>query len=311
MSIESIEIIINSFVRYLAYIILIVGNFGCLCNFLTFTSKQLRQNSCGWYFLMSAIFDFLSINLGLITKMPTDQYGNTLQNKNLPWCRIRIFLTWTLPCIATGYLLLASMDRCLSTSTITKLRSFSQIKIAHRITCIPIILYSLTNCHQFFYYDLRPNCSPEPGTYSYFLSMYSIFWTSLIPQMSMLIFATITYYHMKKSRERLANLRINRTNSQLMTITLFQVFCSTILLNIRTIYFAYTSFSSDTYKDDYRRSIEALILELTSYIFHINFAKSFYINTLTSKLFRQVFYERFLKIFSYLICRQTNHIHPK
>lgn len=312
MDVASIEAAMNSLDRYIPYMILVVGNFGCICNFITFTSKQLRSNSCGWYFLMSAIFDFTSINLGLVTKISTDKYGNKLQNQNHAWCRIRIFLTWTLPCIATGYVLLASIDRCLSTSQSTGLRSFSQIKVAHRMTCVPIILYSLTNSHQLFYYDLRPNCAAQPGIYSYFLSIYSLFWTSLIPQSSMFIFAIITYYNIKKSRQRLVNSQNqqrNRTNSQLITITFFQVLCTSILLNIRTAYFAYTNFSTDLFKDDYRLAIEALILQMTSYIFYLNFSKSFFVNTLSSKLFRQVFRQRSINIFYQLTC-QVNRIHP-
>src|SRR5262249_50735718 len=162
------------------------------------TSKQLRSNSCGWYFLMSARFDFLYINFGLATKIASEQFGSTLQNTNLIWCRLRVFLTWVLPCLATGYLVLASIDRCLSTSTNARLRSFSQIKVAYRMTPIPIILYTLTTSHQFFYYDLRPTCSPLPRTYAYFLSIYSIVWTSLIPQGAMLLFGLITYYNVRK-----------------------------------------------------------------------------------------------------------------
>ncbi len=296
----------DSLINYMPYIILAFGNFGCICNFITFTSKQLRKNSCGWYFLMSALFDFLYLNFGLFTKLATDSYGSTLQHTNLAWCRIRIFLTWTLPCIATGFLVLASIDRCLSTSQNTGLRSFSQLKVAYRLTVVPIILYSLTTSHQFFYYDLRPKCASLPGTYSYFLSMYSIFWTSLVPQGTMLLFAVITYYNVQKSRQRLANSQNqqgSRTNSQLITITLFQVLCSSILLNIRTAYFAYNRFSASLTKDAYRKAVEDFFLEISSYIFYLNFAKSFFVNTLSSKLFRQVFRARTLAIFYRLTCR--------
>ena len=296
----------NSLIYYMPYIILVFGNFGCICNFLTFTNKQLRSNSCGWYSLMSALFDFLYINVGLFTKLATDQYGNTLQNVNLAWCRIRIFLTWTLPCIATGYLVLASLDRCLSTSTNTSLRSFSQIKVAHRMTCVPIILYSLTTSHQFIFYDLRPKCSALPGTYSYFLSFYSIIWTSFVPQICMFVFAILTFRNIQQSRQRLSTTTPtnNRTNSHLITITLVQVLCSSILLNIRSSYFAYTRFSTSIVKDDHRKLVESLILEITSYIFYANFAKSFYVNTLSSKLFRQVFSQRLRRIYTKFICRR-------
>ncbi|CAF3924603.1 unnamed protein product [Rotaria sp. Silwood1] len=300
MDAVSIELITSYVVFYTSYVILVLGNIGCICNFITFTTKQLRQSSCGWYFLMSALFDFLCINFGLFTKLETEHYGSTLQDTNRVWCRIRIFFTWVLPCFATGYLVLASIDRCLSTSTNTRLRSFSQIKVAHRMTWVPIILYTLTTSHQFFYYDLRPTCSPLPGTYVYFLSLYSIIWTSLIPQSAMLIFGLITYYNVRKSHKRVVRLleqQRNRTDSQLITITLVQVLCSSILLNIRTIYFSYIRFSTGITRDNYRYAVETLILQISSLIFYINFSKSFFINTLASKLFRKVFKERLITFY--------------
>lgn len=305
--IESITIYVS---YYTPYGILLLGNIGCICNFLTFTSKQLRRNSCGWYFLMSAIFDFLYINFGLFTKLSSEQYGSTLQNSNLAWCRIRVFLTWVLPCFATGYLVLASMDRCLSTSQNTRLRSFSQLKIAYRMTCVPIILNSLTTSHQFFFYDLRPSCSPLPGTYAYFLSMYSIVWTSLIPQISMLIFGLITYFNVRKSHQRLIHPKEqqpqrSRTDSQLITITLVQVLCSSILLNIRTAYYSYSVLSTSLEKDNYRRAVESLILQISSFVFYLNFCKSFFLNTLSSKLFRRVFKERLTNIYQRLTWWKT------
>jgi hypothetical protein len=302
MGVASIQTLTTYITYYTPYVLLVIGNFGCICNFITFTAKQLRQNSCGWYFLMSALFDFLYINFGLFTKLASEQYGSTLQNTNLAWCRIRTNFTWVLPCFATGYLVLASIDRCLSTSTNTRLRSFSQLKVAYRMTCVPIILNSLTTSHQFVYYNLRPSCSPLAGTYAYFLSMYSIVWTSLIPQLSMLIFGLITYHNIRKSRQRLVHPKEqqsnqqqrNRTDSHMIRITLVQVLCSSILLNIRTGYYSYTVLSTGITKDEYRLAVETLILQISSFIFYLNFCKNFFVNTLSSKLFRKVFKERLM-----------------
>jgi hypothetical protein len=151
MNIASVQLLDTYITFYIPYVILIFGNIGCICNFITFTTNQLRQNSCGWYFLMSALFDFLYINFGLFTKIATEQYGSTLQNTNLAWYRIRTYLTWVLPCFATGCLVLASVDRCLSTSTNARLRSFSQLKVAYRMSFIPVILNALTTSHQFVF----------------------------------------------------------------------------------------------------------------------------------------------------------------
>lgn len=304
MNIASIQSINAYITNITPYVLLVLGNFGCLCNFLTFTSKQLRRNSCGWYLLMSALFDFCFINFGLFTKVASEQYGSKLQNSNIIWCKIRTYFSWIFPSFATGFLVLASIDRCLSTSPNATFRSFSQLKIAYRMTCIPIILYSLTTCHQFFYFVLQPGCVPLPGIYSYFLSMYSIIWTSLIPQSAILILGFLTYWNVHQSHQRLNQPR-TRTDSQLITITLVQVLCSSIFLNIRTAYFSYSVLSTNLTKDSYRQAVEAMLLQISSFIFYFNFSKNFFINTLSSKLFRRVFHERLQ-----LIYHRRIQIHP-
>jgi len=67
MSSATFDSIKHEISLYIPCFLLLFGNIGCLLNFVTFTTKKLRENSCGWYFLMSAIIDFLIINFGLIT----------------------------------------------------------------------------------------------------------------------------------------------------------------------------------------------------------------------------------------------------
>lgn len=81
----------------------------------------------------------------------------------------------------------------------------------------------------------------------------------------MLIFGFITYYNVRKSHRRLIHPKEqqpqrNRTDAQLITITLIQVLCSSILLNIRTAYYSYAVLSTSLSKDSYRLAVESLIL---------------------------------------------------
>lgn len=65
---------------------------------------------------MSRIFDCtIFINVGLFTKLMTEKYNGTLRYSNLLWRKLRVFLTWILPYISIGYLILTSIDQCLST----------------------------------------------------------------------------------------------------------------------------------------------------------------------------------------------------
>ncbi|CAF1125826.1 unnamed protein product [Adineta ricciae] len=239
--------------------ILILDNIGCICNFVTFSVKQLRENSCGRYFLVSSLFNFVQTRF-----------------------------TWVLPCIATDFLVLASLDRCLSTAQrLQLLRSFSQIKIALRKTSIPILINSLASTHQLIFYELRPKYYAAAGVYSYFLSIYSIVWISLVPQMSMLLFGVMTYNNIRKGRQCLNQ----QTDSHLIRMMLVQVMCSSILLNIRTAYYSYTVITTNYVKDDYRAAVEKLVLQMTSFFFCLNFCKSSFVNILSSTLFRKIFKE--------------------
>jgi hypothetical protein len=56
----------------------------------------------------------------------------------------------------------------------------------------------------------------------------------------------------------------------MIIMTLIQVLCSSILLNIRTGYYSYTVLSTGLIKDSYRRAVETLILQISSFIFYLN-----------------------------------------
>jgi hypothetical protein len=131
----------------------------------------------------------------------------------------------------------------------------------------------------------------------------------LIPQSTIFIFGLITYCNVRKSHQRLREQQTNRTDSQLITITLVQVLCSSVLLNIRTAYFSYSVLSTGLTKDSYRRAVEALLLQISSFVFYTNFSKSFYVNTLTSILFRRVFKERLFSFYRRLTWWKVR-IHP-
>ncbi|CAF1449353.1 unnamed protein product, partial [Rotaria sp. Silwood1] len=68
-NIEIINEIINQTTLYIHLLIIISGAFGSVCNVITFISRQLRFNSCAFYFLCSTIFDLLYLVFGGITRL--------------------------------------------------------------------------------------------------------------------------------------------------------------------------------------------------------------------------------------------------
>jgi hypothetical protein len=198
----TIQKITTEMTYYGPILLLIVGIIGCLCNFLTFTSPQLRKNSCAFYFLCSSIFEFLSITFGLISRLAADHLGSNLQNTNRIYCKFRAYFVSSIPLIATYLILLSAIDRCMSSSSHARLRSFSQMKIAYRSVIITIIIGLISCSHILITYDLRPKCSTLSGAYAVFDGMFVVFWLGVIPHVLMLIFGFLTLINIRRMQHR-------------------------------------------------------------------------------------------------------------
>jgi hypothetical protein len=184
--------------------ILAIGTLGCLCNFITFTAPQLRHNSCAFYFLAAAVFELCSITFGLISRFPADNLGSTLLQTDQAFCKLRAYLVSAIPLVATYLVLLASIDRCLSSSVHARLRAFSRIKVAYRATLVAVLIGFASCSHILFSYDLRPRCGTMPGGYAMFDGLFVVIWLGVIPHMLMLVFGVLTVLNIRRAKRKLA-----------------------------------------------------------------------------------------------------------
>ena len=184
-------------------IIVILGVIGSFGSFLTFTAPTLRQNSCAFYFLACAVFELLSTTYCLLTSFASTVIVTNLMHTNRIYCKIRTYSVYIISLTATYFVVLASIDRFVSSSTIHSLRSLSKIKVAHRVACGTIAFAIITCIHVPIAYDTRPTCSPAPGVFLIFDSLFVILWGSVIPHMLMLIFGFLTIANIQRSRRRI------------------------------------------------------------------------------------------------------------
>jgi hypothetical protein len=199
-----IQTVTNEMTYYGPIILLTIGITGCLCNFITFTAPQLRKTSCAFYFLIATMFELLSITFGLISRLAADHLGSTLINADGIYCKLRAYLVSALPLVATYLILLSSIDRCMSSSVQARLRSFSQIKMAHRATAVAIAIGFISCIHILVGYDLRPRCAALPGAFAMYDSMFVVFWLGVIPHVLMLIFGFLTIMNVRRTKKRVA-----------------------------------------------------------------------------------------------------------
>jgi len=198
------------------FITVVIGIIGCICNLITFTAPRLRQNSCVFYLSRASIFEILSIGFIVPTRMALDNFGNNLEHQSIIYCKIRYYLSLTLPELVTYHMLLAIIDRYLATSNNVRIRSWSQLKIAHRLSFALIIIAFIATSHSIVYYNIYNNtCQVPPGNgYTIFFAVYIIVIIILLPHILMLIFSLITYSNFKKTRQRIFPIRTNTSHKR-------------------------------------------------------------------------------------------------
>jgi hypothetical protein len=217
------------------FILIIFGSFGCLCNILIFTSKRLKKNACAFYFLCAALFELFILCFGGISRLATEHFGSTFINKNRIFCKIRSYLITTLGTIGIYFILMAAIDRCMTTSIHVRYRAFSQIKIARRVVLSTIIIIMIMNIHALIFFDPQPTCIPQPGIYALFYSIYLIIGTSILPDGLIVLFTLWTIQNAKNLRLRIAANSVaneaRQRSKQRMEIQLIMVSQCSILFN--------------------------------------------------------------------------------
>jgi len=70
--------------------------------------------------------------------------------------------------------------------------------------------------------------------------------------------------------------------------------------------------TTGTSKTDYQNALDTFFSQLTTELFYLNYAKSFYIYILSSQSFRKIFVERIIQIYCWLYpCRKNNVRRPQ
>lgn len=214
--VHPLQIFTSRISYYGPFLILSVGVIGCICSFITFTASKLRNNSCAFYFLMTTVFELFSITFCLLSSFANILFGSTLTSISPVYCKVRAFLVYSIPLMATYLVLLASIDRCMCSSVHGYFRSFSQVKVAYRATLAAMAISLLSCTHVLVSYDLRPRCSNIPGSFAMFDSMFVVFWMGIMPHVLMLLFGSLTFVNIRRSKRQI------RAQSQMNSIAASQ-----------------------------------------------------------------------------------------
>jgi hypothetical protein len=252
--------------------LVIIGVIGNGINILVFsTFRNYRTTPCTFYFLIASIFNIAYITINLISRIVSTGFGIDLTRTSISWCKIREFCLFTLNLITLTCSCLATIDQFFATSRNANLRRLSNIKWAHRIVIIVIIIWCLHGIPVILFYNISPitrTCVEINANYAIYIPIYLLGLIFAIPTSIMVIFGYLTYRNIHLTRILVEQ----QADRQLAKMTLIQVILDVICFLPYSIYIAYSLITSGVNKNTYQLISESFILTIFSLVSYFYFA---------------------------------------
>ncbi|CAF1265737.1 unnamed protein product [Adineta steineri] len=299
--------------RYFAIFIFLFGVIGNGCNILVLSQKPLRSNPCMWFFLSSSIAFFISFIAGIPSRF-LSTWGADLTNINQFLCKFRIFIALSSMTIAFWLIMLATVDRWLSSSMNNNRRRMSSLKNAQRSAIVIVILSSVLHVQELFCFEANlintpVKCYSKTVICGIISDLCFAVITIICPLLLMFIFGLMILSNLRHSRARIQPVPMaidgpaarnastvitephyqqRKMNRHLLIMLSIQV----LILLVFTLPFAiakiYTTITRDTPKSALQRALENFIFTLFFLFVFIAAGMPFYINTLAGgHVFRQ------------------------
>ncbi|UJR20373.1 hypothetical protein I4U23_023505 [Adineta vaga] len=277
---------------------IIIGIFGNTMNILIFTRKTLRRNSCTQYFLAGSINNLLVVCFLFIISLISDGYGVTISSYSSIICKLNCYLSYLIYNISPYLLVLASFDRFCCSSSSVVLRSLTQVHIARKIIITMLGIFLAIFIPLLIVYDLidsdPPQCISTSQTFNANWSIFQLIFYAMAPPILMVIFGLLTLWNIRIQRRLIQPINSNnqshgrnnrrlyrRSDNELLRMLIFQVFayvlCATVLCVMMTI----INFVPNP------TLLMVTLLRISMLPFFLSYCTSFYIYTLSGKLYRQ------------------------
>jgi magnesium-transporting ATPase (P-type) len=306
LSIAMLDLISQIFSRYCLIALFILGTIGLVLNTFIFTRKTFRQNSCVHYFLASTIANYFVVFFILPSRVLSDGFNIDPGHYNLFYCKIRFYTYFTAKSLSSWFIVLACFDRKMSSSHDVHRRAFARPTISRWMIFTTTLIGLLFYAHVLIFYEIGENqqCDARAGVYRLFNDSVYLIGYSLAPPLLMLLFGIWTIANTRRLRRIVPRFgrRITPLNHRDHTL-LFMLFLQVILITITVLPHAvqklYSTLTLDVPKDDFRKAADNVFIIVVRTISFFNHSCTFYILTLSGKMFRQELF----KLMKKFICK--------
>lgn len=189
--------------RIILILFIVFGTIGNILNLLVFTRPTLLRSSCTLYFIAASIDNILAIYIAVLYRLLVDGFAFDVASFSIVIRKLRTYFGYIFLAVSSYYFILACFDRCCSSSTSAKYRSWTNKKIAKRciigVTILAAILYS----HIAIFFQLLSTgssaiCYPEPGVYNFFWGMFYLIIYCFVPCIGMTLLCLLTLINLRR-----------------------------------------------------------------------------------------------------------------
>jgi hypothetical protein len=279
----------------------VLGIGGASANLAIFSRPRFRKTACGQYILLESLIDLVYIGFILVARIVVDVFNPPTFFASDFVCKLRNYLGTFLSGASIWCKCLTAFDRWASTSRNANIRQWSNVKRAHILLLIIIILWSsVSSPNIVLSYSSNANVSWQcvlSNTiyieyYAYFLYPIGIF---LLPLLIFSFFGFRTYIHIS----RLTAFRRGQLfDRQLTRMILYQAFVTIITSLPYGAQFFYTTLTATWNKNSLWLAIDSVIIQTGRMFVFVNSASGFYIYVSTSKVIQSMIKKSFKKLFT-------------
>ncbi|CAF4666241.1 unnamed protein product [Rotaria sp. Silwood1] len=290
--------IIKILSRYLLPFILLFGNISCLLSLIVFLQKSMRKNPSGLYFLSSTLCNIIFINTMIVATILYFGFNIDPSGNILIICRIQFYIGFVTTILSSTFLVLASIDRYIISSTNYNNHRFSTHSMAIKFIFSITIFWCIMHIHAFFFI-IKPKdnnkmfyCTLKTGTYTLIIIFYEFIIQDLLIPILMILFSLRTIINVRHVMVNSMS-RLQSVDRQLLIIMLSQCF---VYLSFRLpllIYFVSDYIIKNSRKYIRYWTVNMIIFYLSLLSFFIPYCVFFFIN-LISHSFR-VEFKRLIK----------------
>ncbi|CAF1206502.1 unnamed protein product [Adineta ricciae] len=286
------------FVQVWCYLMISLGTIGHTCSVYVFTRPTLRSNSCTWYFLAASMSGAGVVLINIPLRLLQAGYAINIYTNSLIACKVITFIQqWTRAQYA-WFTALACVDRFLCSSSSATLRAYSSLHSASRTIPVTSLLVGIALFHIPVYFQInmrQQTCVPMSGIYQTFFGVWNLVIFSVGPPLVMLCFGLRTVQHIRGSIQRTGatnvavrteNQRRKTTDRQLIQMMFVQCVIFMLTASLPSVQFIYTSVRSSLVIDDLQSAKDNLFYNVCGFVSLTVPCLSFYLFTLSSKLFR-------------------------